>query len=85
MGIANLEKFMNKATLAEKIVAFLNNKHSRKDIDEDSILEDIGEDCDFSLMFELAKEFNVDDRCDGDEIGEHASVYNAIDAIWGIM
>lgn len=73
---------MNKAELTMKIIDYLKEKHSRPDIDEETRLDEIDEDCDFSLMFELCALFKCDDRCDGDEIGEYAAVYNAIDAVW---
>ena len=73
---------MNKAEMSDKIIAYLNEKHERDDIDDEMELEDIGEDDEWTLMFDLCKIFGVDNRCDGDEIGKYASVWNAIDAVW---
>lgn len=75
---------MDHNHVAEKIITYLSEKHSCP-VDEDTDLDDIGEDCDFSLMFELAKLFGVDDRCDGDEIGKYANVGHAITAIESIL
>lgn len=72
----------NKAQVSDKILEHLRNKHNDKSINEDSDLEEIGEDCDFTLMFELCELFSADERCDGSEIGKYASVWNAIDAFW---
>jgi len=71
---------MNESEISNKIIQHLSEKHDRK-VTEDDYLDDIGEDCDFSLTFELAELFDVDGWCDGDEIGKNATVGNAIEAI----
>lgn len=75
---------MNRIQIESKIIEHLSQKHG-VEVTEDTELDDIGETCDFTLMFELAELFGADDRCDGDEIGEFASVRNAVDAIESIL
>tara|TARA_R110000851_G_scaffold226491_3_gene379384 strand:+ start:773 stop:1006 length:234 start_codon:yes stop_codon:yes gene_type:complete len=72
----------SKAQVSDKILKHLRDKHNDQSIGEESDLEDIGEDCDFSLMFELCRIFSTDERCDGSEIGKCAQVWSAIDAVW---
>jgi len=75
---------MKKSDVADQIISYLSKKHDTE-VEEETELEDIGEDCSFNLMFELAKLFDADDRCDGDEIGDYASVWNCIDAVYDIL
>ena len=75
---------MESSEVADKIIAHLKDKH-QCEITEDTYLDDIGEDCDFSLTFELAALFGLDEYCDGDEIGKHATVGHAITAIENLL
>lgn len=75
----------NKAHLSEIIVKHLQVKHGDNEIHEESDLSSIGEPCDYSLMFELCRLFEIDDRCSGSEIGKYARVYNAIDAVYELL
>lgn len=75
---------MTDNEVEKKIIAYLSDKHGIT-VDVDTYLDDIGEDCDFTLMFELAKLFGRDEYCNGDEIGKYATVGNAVDAILSIL
>lgn len=75
-----------QAALGEEIIAYLEKKHSIKIGNDDEIeLGDIGEDCDFSLMFELAEIYGVADLCEGGEIGKYAAIHHAVTAIWELL
>lgn len=76
---------MTHEDLTIEIITYLERKHCIDIEDEYVELEAIGEDDDTKLMFELAKEFDVHDKCDGDEIGEYASIWNAVNAIYELM
>lgn len=75
---------MDREEIAETVISHLAQKHNCE-VNEDTYLDDIGEDCHFSLTFELAALFGRDEYCDGDEIGEHATVGHAIDAMENLM
>lgn len=76
----------NKADLCAQVIAYLEKKHSITiGDDEEMELGGIGEGCGFSLMFELAEHFGVDESCDGDELNDGDCIYHAVDAIWNFM
>lgn len=76
----------NKADLCAQVIAYLEKKHSITiGDDEEMTLEDVGEDCLFTFLFEVAGHFGVDDRIDGDELNDGDRIYHAIDAIWEII